>query len=85
MFLEKRHVPLTPPSLVKLYFRLCAFTIGSLASAPMIDHVPELIHAKCWFSAGTAATADPVSWQAGAITGTRPQPSFFCNFGQHSA
>ena len=42
--------------------------IGSGTFVPMIDQVPELIQAKCSLSAGTAATAEPVSWQAGAMT-----------------
>ena len=41
----------------------------------MIDHVPELIQTKSESSAGTAATAEPVSWQAGAITGTPVAPT----------
>jgi hypothetical protein len=34
-----------------------------------MDHVPEEIHAKSFSSAGIAAMAEPVSWQAGAMTG----------------
>ena len=44
----------------------------------MSDHVPELRYAKLSSSAGTAATADPVSWLATATTGTAPKPVRRC-------
>ena len=52
---------------------------GSASSAPITDQVPELIQAKSPRcpppAAGTAATAEPVSWLAGAMIGTGPTPS----------
>ena len=68
-FFESRQVLKTPPSLVKLYERVVGDKPGFLTSVPIMDHVPELIQAKSSTSAGTATTAEPVSWQAGAMTG----------------
>ena len=67
MFLSKRVVPQTPPSLVKFSSRARAVITGAPSSVPSSDHVPELRNARCP-SARTAATAEPVSWQAGATT-----------------
>ena len=54
---------LSPAPISFVRFNCSAFglTMGVSSSMPINDHVPELIHAKCLFSAGTAATADPVS------------------------
>ncbi len=85
MFLRSLVVPPTPPSLVK--FRSIAVDVitGSASSAPSSDHVPELRNAAS-SRVGTDATADAVSWHAGATTGvprkrvetesnTRPTPA----------
>src|SRR5437667_322249 len=47
---------------------------GAGNSTPMSDQVPELMYAQLALSAGTAATAEPVSWEAGAMTGTGLRP-----------
>src|SRR6266436_2685246 len=68
MFFNKRVVPQTPPSFVK--FSACALAVmtGSRNSVPSSDQVPELRNAVLPV-ADTDATADAVSWQAGATTG----------------
>src|SRR6266481_340443 len=43
-------------------------------SAPISDQVPELMYAHDVPCAGTAATAEPVSCEAGAMTGTEVKP-----------
>ena len=43
MFLRKRIVPPTPPSLVKLAARASSLTSGPGNSTPISDHVPELM------------------------------------------
>jgi len=68
MFFSSWVVPQTPPSLVKFKSRACGVITGPGSSAPNRDHVPELRKADLRVSE-TAATADPVSWQAGAMTG----------------
>src|SRR5207244_8363499 len=67
-FFRRRVVPATPPSLVKFSRRASAVTTGASSSVPTRDHVPELRNAVP-SRAEMAATADPVSWVAGAITG----------------
>src|SRR5437867_2165063 len=67
MFFRKRIVPQTPPSLVKFRSRALVVMIGAVSSVPRSDHVPELMNARLP-PAFTDATADAVSWQAGAIT-----------------
>ena len=44
--------------------------IGASSSTPTSDHVPLEMYAKCSVVAGTATTADAVSWEA-----TDDQPS----------
>src|SRR5581483_10955960 len=44
-FLLRRKVLLTPPSFVKLKFKLAALMTGSGTLAPSTDQVPELIQA----------------------------------------
>src|SRR4051812_42121237 len=68
MFFNKRVVPHTPPSLVKLSARPLDVMSGSFNSVPSSDHVPELRNAVLP-DAATEATADAVSWHAGATTG----------------
>src|SRR5262249_31950960 len=68
MFLSSRIVPPTPPSLVKFRSRALALITGASISVPSSDHVPELMNAVDP-PAHTDATADPVSWHAGATTG----------------
>ena len=60
--------PPTPPSLVKFASSVRGVMIGRGTSVPSSDHVPELRNARPP-NAGTDATAEPVSWQAGATTG----------------
>src|SRR5262249_6878486 len=73
-FFSRRIVPPTPPSLVKLH--CCTFSLmsGPGSSAPISDQVPELMYAHRSPEAGTAATADAVSCDPGAITGTDDSP-----------
>ena len=68
MFFRSRVVPQTPPSLVKFRSRDFGVITGAGSSVPSSDHVPELRNAVRP-PAKTAATADPVSWHAGATTG----------------
>ena len=68
MFFSSRVVPATPPSFVTLAASACAVITGRGISTPSSDQVPELRNARVRL-AGTAATADPVSWHAGATTG----------------
>src|SRR5499427_6202662 len=68
MFFSKRVVPQTPPSLVKLSARPLEVMSGSFNSVPNSDQVPELRNAVLP-DAATEATADAVSWHAGATTG----------------
>ena len=67
-------VPPTPPSLVKLYWSTCSSMRGAGSSAPISDQVPELMYAQFAPWAGTAATAEPVSCDAGAMTGAAFRP-----------
>src|SRR4029077_1893009 len=48
--------------------RAVVVMIGAGSSVPSSDQVPELMNAV-WPFASTDATADAVSWHAGAITG----------------
>ncbi len=68
MFFSRRVVPPTPPSLVKFSSHVRSVTIGAGSSVPSRDQVPELRKALVP-PASTDATADAVSWHAGAITG----------------
>src|SRR2546430_8774379 len=72
MFFNSRVVPQTPPSLVKLSASALEVMTGSRNSVPSSDQVPELRNAT-FPDAATDATADAVSWQAGAPTGVSPQ------------
>jgi hypothetical protein len=72
MFFNSRVVPQTPPSLVKLSASALEVMIGSHSSVPSSDQVPELRNAVLP-DADTEATADAVSWQAGATTGIPAQ------------
>ncbi len=67
MFFRRRVVPETPPSFVKFSSRARGVITGAGTSVPSSDQVPELRNAR-WLSARTAATAEPVSWHAGATT-----------------
>src|SRR5438445_8072212 len=72
MFFNSRVVPQTPPSLVKLSASALEVMTGSRNSVPSSDQVPELRNAT-FPDAETDATADAVSWQAGATTGVPAQ------------
>src|SRR5688572_5099081 len=75
MFFRSRIVPHTPPSLVKLQLTVASLTSGPGISTPISDHVPELMYAHPDSpEAGTAATADAVSWVPGATTGAGLSP-----------
>ena len=69
IFFRNRMLRPTPPSFVKLHPSAASVMIGCGISMPMRDQVPELMYAQSFPSAGTAATADAVSWLAVAITG----------------
>src|ERR1043166_443101 len=74
-FFRRRVVPLTPPSLVKLNRRASGVMTGASNSVPNKDQVPELRNAVP-SRAEIAATAEPVSWVAGAITGVADREEF---------
>ena len=68
MFLSSRVVPQTPPSLVK--FRSRALAVMTGASRFGAEQRPRAgAQERAVPPANTDATADPVSWQAGATTG----------------
>src|ERR1051325_167540 len=88
MFFNSRYVPSTPPSLVKLKASTCGDSCASETSTPISDHVPELRYAQVLDSAplpsncnrgstGTAATAEAVSCEAGAMTAISFKPVRF--------
>src|SRR5438105_3077994 len=83
MFLSKRIVPSTPPSLVKLTFKARSSVIGVFVSTPIRDQVPELMYAHDSPCAGTAATAAAVACVAGAITGIGAMPAFDVTLGRN--
>src|SRR6516225_10072583 len=68
IFFRRRTVPHTPPSFVKFRRQARGVIIGDGSSVPSSDHVPELKNALREVVA-TEATAEAVSWHAGAITG----------------
>ena len=72
-------VPSTPVSLVKFAVRLASVSTGWSSSTPTRDQVPQEMYAKSRPRAGTATTADAVSCEPTAITGSgppgRPGPS----------
>ena len=68
MFFSNLVVPQTPPSFVKFSSRDRGVMIGAGTSVPSSDQVPELRNARPP-PTFTEATADPVSWHAGATTG----------------
>ena len=56
---------MTPPSLARLYSIVFWLISGLDSSSPIKDHVPQLIYANFLpSSAGTAAIALSVSWEA---------------------
>ncbi|CDE05157.1 unknown [Anaerotruncus sp. CAG:390] len=64
----------TPPSFVKFNASVSGVMTGSSVSVPSSDHVPELMYTNfSSFFAGTASTADAVSWDA-MLTTSAPQP-----------
>ena len=67
-FRSRRKVPATPPSFVKLAAKVSSVISGSSTSRPTSDHVPTLRKAESASRNGTAATAEPVSCVATAIT-----------------
>ena len=62
-FFKNRVVPPKPPSFVKLARKPSGVTAGSGNSTPTRDQVPLEIYAKVSLSAGTATTAEAVSWE----------------------
>src|SRR4030088_263798 len=66
-FFKKQVVAPTPPRLVKFILRASSVTQGESSTVPTSDQVPELMKAQSFPVAGTAATAEAVSWQAGTI------------------
>src|ERR1017187_10528339 len=68
IFFSNRVVPFTPCSLVNPNSRQRSVTIGAFNSTPATLHVPlEMYAHPGWMPAGTAATAQPVSWLQVAI------------------
>ncbi|CAM5435309.1 hypothetical protein SANTM175S_10631 [Streptomyces antimycoticus] len=63
-------MPSTPSSLVKLAARLASVSTGASSSSPARDHVPVAMYAKSGVVAGTPTTADAVSCEPTAVTGT---------------
>ena len=59
---------------MKLASRLASLSTGSSSSIPTSDHVPLEIYAKLRFCAGTATTADAVSCDPTATTGSPARP-----------
>src|ERR1700722_3045677 len=75
MFFRKRVVPPKPASLVKLSLRTSSLISGAGNSTPSNDQVPEERYAQSSLSsAGTAATAAPVSCEQVATTWSSPRP-----------
>ena len=75
IFLRRRILPLTPPSLVKGQANVLSFMTAVGDSTPISDQVPLDKYAHLVLpSAGTAATALAVSCEATAITGIGEQP-----------
>ncbi len=72
MFRRYRTVPSSPSSLVKLAARLSSVSTGAPSSSPASDQVPVQMYANRSPSAGTAATAEAVSCDPTAVTGTGP-------------
>src|SRR5271170_7181552 len=56
------------PRFVKPSAQAARVLIGSPITVPTSDHVPELIYAQSSPSIGIPATAEAVSWHAGAIS-----------------
>ena len=96
MFLRKRIRPAAPISLVKLWARTWSSISGVSSSTPIKDQVPELMYTQSVPWAGTAATAEAVSWladrvdrsflEAGGVLQVRQQAAEACagrdDFGQ---
>jgi hypothetical protein len=61
--------------LVKLAARLASVSTGASSSSPTSDQVPDEMNAKSVPLAGTATTAEAVSWEPTVITGTLPASS----------
>ena len=72
MFRRWRTVPSSPSSLVKSAARLASVSTGASGSRPASDQVPVQMYANRSPVAGTAATAEAVSCEATAVTGTGP-------------
>ena len=82
MFFRSLVVPQTPPSFVKFSASALDVMTGSRNSVPSSDHVPELRKAVLP-DADTDATADAVSWQAGATTGVPSKTQAFVELANH--
>ena len=88
-FFRKRTVPSTPPSFVNpASSARWSVPTGASSSSPISDQVPEEM--KATGSArpprpGTASTAEAVSWEPTAITGTSPIPSCGGELRKHRA
>lgn len=65
-------MPSRPSSLVKLAARLSSVRTGAVSSRPASDQVPVQMYANRSPAAGTAATAEAVSCEPTAVTGTGP-------------
>src|SRR3569833_4507884 len=62
--------PSTPTSLVNPAARLSAVSTGAVSSTPASDHVPQETYPNSSSAAGTAKTADAVSCEPTAVTGS---------------
>ena len=69
---RNRIVPSTPPSLVKLASRASSVSTGASSSRPASAQVPRETYAASSVCMGTPTTADAVSWEPTATTGTTP-------------
>ncbi len=67
---RKRTRPSTPPSFVKFAARAASLSTGASSSRPTRPHVPQEMYAASGELRGTAATAEAVSCEPTAITGS---------------
>ena len=80
---RKRIVPSTPPSLVKLASRASSVSTGMSSSRPARAQVPSETYAASSVCIGTPTTADAVSCEPTATTGTTP-PTCSATWGSRS-
>ena len=81
--LRNRTVPSTPPSLVRLAARASSVSTGASSSRPARAQVPRETYAASSVCIGTPTTADAVSCEPTATTGTTP-PTCSATWGSRS-